>query len=223
MHQTILIDTATDAAEGARQVRTELRTEQILRAAARLMERQGSHGVSMQAVADEAGVSVGLIYRYFDGKEDLLLGVIVNVLEQYGRTIPAAIAAAGDDPVERLAAGFRAYCEVIEANRHAAVLTYRESKTLGDQGIATIKAMEVASIEPLASELAAAVDAGLLVGHNPTLVAYDLLMLAHGWALKHWFFADRVDFDGYVHHQFATVIGGLVLPRRRRTYRHLLT
>lgn len=40
------------------------------------------------------------------------------------------------------------------------------------------------------------VDAGLLVAAGTDLVAYDLLLLAHAWALKHWYFQltmDQVD------------------------------
>jgi len=66
-----------DPDEAARQARAEIRSGQLLSAAARLMERVGSQAVSMQALADEAGVSVGLIYRYFGGKDELLLAVIV--------------------------------------------------------------------------------------------------------------------------------------------------
>ncbi|MFA6575934.1 MAG: helix-turn-helix domain-containing protein, partial [Nocardioides sp.] len=67
-----------DPADAAKQARAEQRSAQLLEAAARLMERDGSNAVSMQAVAAEAGVSVGLIYRYFGGKDDLLLAVIVG-------------------------------------------------------------------------------------------------------------------------------------------------
>src|SRR4051794_41782337 len=69
------------------------------------MERDGSQAVSMQAVAAEAGVSVGLIYRYFGGKDDLLLAVIVGVLDAFATRVPEAVEAAGDDPAHRLAAG----------------------------------------------------------------------------------------------------------------------
>lgn len=200
----------TDAAdEAARRARTEHRTRQIVRAAARLMERRGAHAVSMQAVADEAGVSVGLIYRYFDGKEDLLLGVIVDVLGAYGERVPAAIAAAGSDPVERLAAGFRVYCEVIDEHRHAAMLTYRESRSLGEEGLATIKRLEIDSIEPLRQVLHDGIELGVFRPVDVDIVAYDLLVLAHAWALKHWYFDGRVDLAGYVDVQFATVLAGL--------------
>src|SRR6202012_2018609 len=107
----------------------------------------------MQALADQAGVSVGLIYKYFGNKEDLLLAVIVNVLDAFAERVPAAMDAVGDDPVERIVAGFGAYCAVINEHRHAAVLTYRESNTLSDSGRAEIKKLEVNTAEPLRQAL----------------------------------------------------------------------
>lgn len=211
------------AEEAVRAVRTEWRTGQLLRAAARLMEREGFHGVSMQALADEAEVSVGLIYRYFGGKEDLLLAVIVNVLDAFAERVPVAIADAGDDPVERVAAGFRAYCEVINDHRHAAALTYRASKTLGEEGQEQIKRLEVQTAEPLRQAIRDAVESGALVDTDTDLFAYDLLLLAHAWALKHWYFERTLDFDGYVARQTALMLRVVIAPRRRARYRHLLT
>lgn len=220
---TVAADEAREAEEAVRAVRVEWRTRQLLGAAARLMERDGFHGVSMQALADEAQVSVGLIYRYFGGKEDVLLAVIVNVLDAFSERVPVAIAAAGEDPVERVAAGFRAYCEVINDHRHAAVLTYRESKTLGEDGREQIKRLEVQTADPLRQAIRDAVESGALVDTDADLLAYDLLLLAHAWALKHWYFERTLDFDGYVARQTALVLRGVVAPRRRARYRHLLT
>jgi AcrR family transcriptional regulator len=213
---------ALDPNEAARQVRTRHRSAQLLGAAARLMERDGSGAVSMQAVADEAGVSVGLIYRYFGGKDELLLAVIVDVLEAFARDVPEAVSAAGDDPVHQLAAAFRGYCEVIDRHRHAAVLTYRESKSLGQPGRDRIKQLEIATSEPLRDIVRAGVAAGLFADIDPELVSYDLLLMAHAWALKHWYFERTLRLDDYVAKQTALVLGALVVPRRRRSYRALL-
>jgi AcrR family transcriptional regulator len=79
-----------DADTAARRARAASRSTQLLNATARLMERDGSQAVSMQAIAEEAGVSVGLIYRYFGGKEELLLAVITHVLDIFATQIPAA-------------------------------------------------------------------------------------------------------------------------------------
>lgn len=212
-----------DPAAAARHARAQHRSAQLLDAAARLMERDGSHAVSMQAVAAEAGVSVGLIYRYFGGKDDLLLAVIVGVLDSFATQVPAAVEAAGADPVHRLAAAFRSYCEVIDERRHAAVLTYRETKSLDEAGRSRIKDLEVQTSEPLRAVLREGVESGVFVVPDVELAAYDLLLLAHAWALKHWYFERTLSLDTYVQRQLALVLKGIIQPRHRRKYAALVS
>jgi AcrR family transcriptional regulator len=213
---------AVDADEAARRARAAMRSEQLLTATARLMEREGSQAVSMQALAEEAGVSVGLIYRYFGGKEDLLFAVILHVLDAFAERVPAAIEAAGADPVERLAAAFRSYCLVIDEHRHAAVLTYRESKTLSTEHRNRIKELELSTSEPLRRLLREGIEAGALSAVDVDLAAYNLLLIAHGWALKHWYFEQTLTVEEYVTKQTALALHALVEPRRRRRYSRLL-
>lgn len=213
---------AFDPDAAARRTRAEHRSAQLLSAAARLMERDGSQAVSMQAVATEAGVSVGLIYRYFGGKDDLLLAVILNVLDSFATRVPEAVEAAGPDPVHRLAAAFRSYCEVIDEYRHAAVLTYRETKSLTDEGRNRLKELEVLTSEPLRTVVRDGIEQGVLEADDPDLVAYDLLLLAHAWALKHWYFERTLGFDEYVARQTALVLRSIVPSRHRARYRTLL-
>lgn len=212
-----------DITPALRRQRAELRSQQLLSAAARLMERDGSQAVSMQAVATEAGVSVGLIYRYFGGKDDLLLAVIEAVLDAFAERVPPAVAAAGPDPVRQLASAFRTYCEVIDTHRHATVLTYRESKSLTPAGRARIKDLEVATSQPLRDALSLGVEQGVILPVDIDLVAFDLLLYAHAWALKHWYFERRLSFEDYVNQQTALALQGLVAPVHRRRYRDLLT
>jgi AcrR family transcriptional regulator len=44
----------------------------ILEATLRLIAKNGFHGTAMSKVAKEAGVSAGIIYHYFDSKDDLI-------------------------------------------------------------------------------------------------------------------------------------------------------
>lgn len=213
---------ALDADEAARQARATRRSRQLLDAAVRLMEREGSEAVSMQALAAEAGVSVGLIYRYFGSKEDVLLAVIVDVLDAFAADVPTAIAAAGDDPVRRLAAAFAAYCHVISEHRHAAVLTYRESKSLDKSGREQIKRLEIETSLPLRQTVRDGVQAGLLVTSDPDLVAYNLLLLAHAWALKHWYFERTMSLGSYIQAQFALTLRGILARGHEDDYRDLL-
>ena len=48
------------------------RRRQILDAAIRVFARQGFHHCRVSDVADEAGVAYGLVYHYFDSKEEIL-------------------------------------------------------------------------------------------------------------------------------------------------------
>lgn len=186
------------------------------------MARDGADSVSMQALATEAAVSVGLIYRYFGNKEDLLLEVIVEVLDAFDAQVPEAIEAAGTDPVERIAAAFAAYCAVINDHRDAAVLSYRESKSLGAEGREKIKNLEISTVVPLKQAVLEAIDAGYLVPVDAELFAYNLLLLAHAWALKRWYFERSFDFPTYVRKQTAVALAAVVQAEHRDAYAHLL-
>lgn len=55
---------------------SSLRPELILDAAERCFVREGFHRTTMQAVAGEAGMSAGNLYRYFSSKDALIEGLV---------------------------------------------------------------------------------------------------------------------------------------------------
>jgi TetR/AcrR family transcriptional regulator, transcriptional repressor of aconitase len=52
------------------------RRQQILDAAANCFARNGFHRTSMADIIKESGVSAGLIYRYFAGKDDMIIAIV---------------------------------------------------------------------------------------------------------------------------------------------------
>jgi AcrR family transcriptional regulator len=52
------------------------RRQQILDAAANCFARNGFHRTSMQDIVRESGVSAGLVYRYFAGKDDMIVAIV---------------------------------------------------------------------------------------------------------------------------------------------------
>src|SRR5579875_648200 len=213
---------ALSGEEAVRAARARWRTGQLVEVATRLLQRTGFEAMSMQELAREAGVSVGLIYRYFRSKEDVLAAIVMDVLAEFARSVPEGMAAAGDDPVEQVAAGFRAYCEVINDRHHVAVLTYQEGRMLGAEALARIEAQEVECTRPLADAVRTGVADGVMVAPDPDLAVYDMVLLAHAWALKHWYFRQWLDFGRYVTEQTAFVLRSLVAPVHRERYAHLL-
>jgi AcrR family transcriptional regulator len=73
------------------------RRRQILDAAIRVFARQGFHACRVSDIAREAGVAYGLVYHYFDSKEQILnelfaerWSLLLSAIEEVdGRSIPA--------------------------------------------------------------------------------------------------------------------------------------
>jgi AcrR family transcriptional regulator len=207
----------TDVQAAVQGARAEARGRQIVDAAIGLMQEKGSNAVSMQAIARAAGVSVGLLYKYFSDKEQILLSVITRVLGAFRTRVPQAIEGI-EDPVVAVVEAFAEFCRAVDSHRHAVVLTYRESRSLSPEGLADVQRQELETLEPMVSAVRRAADAGDLRIADPELFAYDLLVLAHTWALKNWYFRARgVDVDQYVTQQVRTfVLGALTDEARER-------
>ena len=62
------------------ELRTESQRSRILCAATRCFVRSGFHSASMANIADTAGMSPGLIYRYFESKNSIILAIIEQQL-----------------------------------------------------------------------------------------------------------------------------------------------
>jgi AcrR family transcriptional regulator len=76
-----------------RSVRAESRREELLGAAVRVFARKGFHTCRVSDIADEAGVSHGLVYHYFASKDEVLetifrenWGPIAVAIGEIGRT-----------------------------------------------------------------------------------------------------------------------------------------
>ena len=75
--------------------------DRILDGADRAFRTSGFRGTTIPDIAGEAGVSVGLIYRYFPSKEELFLSVCQAKTEQQLDELAVALAGIAD-PVDRL-------------------------------------------------------------------------------------------------------------------------
>jgi AcrR family transcriptional regulator len=75
----------------SQQYKDDQRAE-ILAAARRCFVRNGFHRTSMQDVFTEAGKSAGAVYRYFPKKEDLIVGVAAQNLDDVAEVLTTALA-----------------------------------------------------------------------------------------------------------------------------------
>jgi AcrR family transcriptional regulator len=96
--------------------------DRILDGAHRAMLTGGYRGTTMPAIAAEAGVSVGLLYRYFPSKAELYLAMCEGVTQEQLDEL-AALMGSITDPRERLAAAIRHYVAGLDAEGWGAIVT----------------------------------------------------------------------------------------------------
>lgn len=73
----------------------ERRRQQLLRAAAFVIESEGIDALGFPRVAELAGCARSLVYRYFPRREDLFVAVIAEFYENLGKRVPLDAHVAG--------------------------------------------------------------------------------------------------------------------------------
>ncbi len=100
------------------QQRSVRMVETILEAATRILEKDGFEGLTTNAIADRAGISIGSLYEYFPNKEAILVEMARNMLIEdevfMAKAIEAAVAEPGNDVVRY---AVRALVELFEHKR----------------------------------------------------------------------------------------------------------
>ncbi|MFC8721717.1 TetR family transcriptional regulator [Kitasatospora sp. NPDC057198] len=76
----------------------------IIEAARAQFSEQGYGATSIRDIAQRAGVSLSALYYYYKGKQELLVAILDDGLDAYFGACEEALAAAGEDPAERLEA-----------------------------------------------------------------------------------------------------------------------
>src|SRR3972149_7893798 len=77
---------------------------QICAAAIGVFYQRGYHGATLRDIAEVVGIRAASIYNYFPTKEALLHHVMTETLSKLSEQVETTLAAAPDDPTERMAA-----------------------------------------------------------------------------------------------------------------------
>jgi AcrR family transcriptional regulator len=118
------------------------RYELILDSAIEVLGSRGYHNVSMDDIAEAAGVSKALVYQHFPSKDEMYLEVLrayqmkiaEQVLPAWGSDLPQE---------ERFWRGFVAFFKFVDSNREAWGVLFRDAVEIDDsmvKGIQTVNA-----------------------------------------------------------------------------------
>lgn len=93
--------------------------------------------------------------------------------------------------------------------RAAIVLMYRSSKTLPLAKRSVVMAKEKEVVSLISSCVQAAIDSGRIRPVNAVVVASQVTMYAHAYALKGWILRDELSLEDYIAHGTEFFLRGL--------------
>ncbi|AXK87700.1 transcriptional regulator, TetR family [Nocardia farcinica] len=141
------------------QARLDAQAGQIVQAATRVLSEAGFAGLSMAAVAANAGVATGTVYKHFAGKAELVTAVFRAVVAREVDAVAAAAAEGG--AVERVVAAVETFaCRALKNPKLAYVL-------LAEPVDAVVDAERLRFRRAFADAFAAAVSDGVAAGELP--------------------------------------------------------
>ena len=114
------------AVSGRRRMRGPERKAQLLQVARKVFGAKGFHGVSMEDVAREAGVTKPILYDHFSSKEALYLALLDADAQTLEDRIRAALAAPTGNR-ERIRASFQAYFDFVDEHAEGFRLMMQET------------------------------------------------------------------------------------------------
>lgn len=168
------------------QAHLDARRRQILSAAGRCFSSRGFHDATMQEIADEAGLSAGALYRYFDGKEALIEALAAWGREEKRVVLDTLTPGSGLEAIARLVETLLERLSLEDAGDAARLDVRLWGEALGQPRVRAVVEGELeALIDPIADYLRKEAEADRLgTGVDPEAVARAVVALLVGLELQ---------------------------------------
>lgn len=173
---------------------------QIIIAATELFGKGGYHSTTIRQIAKQSGIGIGSIYQYVKNKEEILVLILEYILNQYEYRLSQAINST-ESPLNKLQIGIETYYRIIDQEYIKLILAYSSTSSLSRPYRDYIKDLELRTNQIFESILQEGVEQDQFKPINIPLVAYEIIMLGHMWALKRWFFKSFITIDRYINQQ----------------------
>jgi AcrR family transcriptional regulator len=162
--------TRTTGRSGRTRLSADQRRAQLLDLGVSLLATRSLDELTIDALAEEAGISRGLLYHYFGDKQAFREAVVRRAVEDLiTQTAPPATG----DPLERLLASLTAYVGYVEANREG----YRSIVRAAASGNEELRGLYEQARAALTDRIFTEDAQGDLIGDTPAT-----RLMVRGWA-----------------------------------------
>ena len=169
----------------------------IFDAALKISNEKGFNAMTMRDLSRESGLSMGGLYAYFSGKDDLL-----EMLLQTGQTTTRKVMEVHlkgvSHPLQRLRAAIRTHIFLSEVMLPWFYFSYMEARHLGTaQKQKAIKG-ELASEKIFSDIIEEGMNQGVFNVENSLLAASVIKAMVQDWYVKRWKYSKRkIDVEQY--------------------------
>jgi len=162
---------------------SEARRSQLLEVAGRLFAKLGFHGLSMERLAETAGVSKPVLYQHFPGKRDLYLALVRDAVAEMEAQVSKALDGT-DDNRARVHGAIAAYVDFVGDRRFP--LVFGPSGTADDDEVRAVVQEATDNVAQAVGSLIAE-DAGLdqAAAHLLGSALRGLAMDGARWWIEH--------------------------------------
>ncbi len=175
--------------------------QQLIDAATYLFGKEGYHSTTIRQIVKQSGIGIGSIYQYVKNKEEILVLILEYILKQFEYKLSRAIEI-DDTPYERLKIGIEKYYRLIDNEAEKIILAYSSTISLSKPYRPFVKELELKTNKVFEDILFQGIEQKQFPPSlNVQVVAYDLIMFGHMWALKRWYFKSIMTIDEYIDQQ----------------------
>lgn len=190
------------------------RRDHIVRCSTKVFTKKGYDRTNMRELAKACEMSAGALYHYFGSKEEILYSIINSATsQQAGSMEDWANELATASPTIALVELMRKFYEWHDDNQDITLFAYQETKNLSDNARQIIFDSEARISAVFEKLLTRGIEEGEFNIHDPKLIAHDIVVLGHAWALRRWHLRKRWTFQTYVKEQTDAVLRAIMIDK----------
>jgi AcrR family transcriptional regulator len=188
------------------------RRNHIVRCSTKVFTKKGYDRTNMRELAKACEVSAGTLYHYFGSKEEILYSIINNAtsqqagsMEDYANELPTV------SPTIALVELMRKFYEWHDDNQDITLFAYQETKNLPGNAQESIFDSEARILTVFEKLLIKGMEEGEFNIDDPRLIAHDIVVLGHAWALRRWHLRKHWTFKTYVKKQTDAMLRAITI------------
>jgi len=161
----------------------------------------------MRELAKACEMSAGALYHYFGSKEEILYSIINSATSQQAGSIEDwASELTTVSPTIALVELMRKFYEWHDDNQDITLFAYQETKNLPGNAQQSIFDSEARILTVFEKLLTRGIKEGEFNIDDPKLIAHDIVVLGHAWALRRWHLRKYWTFKTYVKEQTDAIL-----------------